>query len=227
MLTLLTSMATRSLLADLIPRYQQRTGQAVQVTAMGGVDAVAAVQGGQTYDVVLLSDAAIRQLITGGWLDPGSHLPIVNSPVAVAVPEQGPAVDLRSADTLRTALAKFAHIGLSTGPSGQVLSRQFAAWGLDQPEGRLVIAPPGVAVASLVAQGKAQIGFQQLSEMLNTPGIRVLGLLPDDIQTITTFSAARPVASQHAEAAQALCHFLVAPEHHTRLREHGLEPASP
>lgn len=225
MLNLLTSMATRHLLLELVPLYEAETGQSVHITAMGGVDAVAALREGQVFDLALLSDSAVVELMSEGILQAGSRVAIVDSPIAVAVAATAPGLDLSSGDALRASLQSCPRIGLSTGPSGKVLGSLFSQWGLDQPEGRLVLAPPGVAVASLIAQGRADVGFQQLSEMLNVVGIRILGLLPDDIQTITTFSAGIPAKAQHAEAAARLCEFLVDPVHRDVLQRHGLEPA--
>ena len=87
------------------------------------------------------------------------------------------------------------------------------------------LAPPGVPVATLVAGGEADLGFQQLSELLGAPGIAILGPLPAEIQAVTTFTAAIARASARPEAARALVDHLTAPTASPAKRRHGMEPA--
>jgi len=88
-------------------------------------------------------------------------------------------------------------------------------WGVSGGDGttgpRLVEARPGVPVGSLVASGEVDMGFQQISELMNVEGINLLGLLPDSIQKTTTFSAAMGSAMRNREATQAFLAFLVSP----------------
>ena len=88
---------------------------------------------------------------------------------------------------------------MSTGPSGVALAKLFERWGIaDQIAPRMVQAPPGVPVGSLVAKGEVALGFQQLSELLHVQGIQIVGPLPPAIQIITTFSAGVGLHSQQA-----------------------------
>ena len=90
---------------------------------------------------------------------------------------------------------------------------------------RIVTAPPGVAVGSLVASGEVALGFQQLSELKDLPGITVLGPLPSAIQIITTFSAARTVACEQPREVQALLAFLASAATAQIKQAHGMSPA--
>ena len=85
--------------------------------------------------------------------------------------------------------------------------------------------PPGVPVGRLVAEGQVELGFQQLSELMNLPGIEVLGPLPDDIQITTTFSAAVSAACAQPDAARALLAFMAAPARDAIKRRNGMEPS--
>jgi len=99
-------------------------------------------------------------------------------------------------------------LSYSTGPSGRYLESLFARWGiLDQIRARIVVPPPGTPVAQLVASGKAALGFQQLSELLNVPGIQVVGPLPGEIQHLTTFTGAVTTKSSNVAAARAFLRF--------------------
>jgi molybdate transport system substrate-binding protein len=116
-------------------------------------------------------------------------------------------------------------IGYSTGPSGVHLGRLFERWGIAETIApRIVQAPPGVPVGSLVASGQVELGFQQLSEMLHLPGIDVIGALPPEIQVVTVFSAAVCTESKQHEVAQEFLTFLTSPDADSVKHRHGMEP---
>jgi molybdate transport system substrate-binding protein len=105
------------------------------------------------------------------------------------------------------------------------LARLFERWGIaDRIRERIVQAPPGVPVGQLVADGKVALGFQQLSEMMNLPGIDVLGPLPPAIQITTTFSAGLSVTSTQPDAVRALLAFMASPAVDGIKRRNGMEP---
>ena len=117
-------------------------------------------------------------------------------------------------------------LGYSTGPSGVQLAKLFERWGIaDAIKARIVQAPPGVPVGSLVADGKVELGFQQLSELMHLPGIDVLGPLPAPVQIITTFSAGLSATSTQPEAVQAMLDFMISPAAAEAKRRNGMEPA--
>jgi molybdate transport system substrate-binding protein len=224
-ITCLSSMATRQLLAELAAAFEQRSGTAVAVTSVGGVDAARRVQAGERFDLVVLASDAIDRLMAGGHLLAGSRVDLVRSPVAVAVRRGAAVPDIGSEDTLRRAVRAASSIGFSTGPSGTHLVKLFERWGIAaEIPGRIVQAPPGVPVGALVARGEVELGFQQLSELMHLDGVDVVGLLPGDAAFITTFSAARCPGPAHAGTA-ALLAFMNSPEVAELKRRQGMEPA--
>ena len=223
---LISSMATREILAELIAQYQATTSQSVVAEAAGGVDVAKRVQAGEAVDVVVLAANAIDQLIAEGKLLAGSRVDLVKSGVAVAVPAGARRPDISTEDAVKQAVLAAKTLSYSTGPSGVYLLKLFERWGiLETIQPRIVQAPPGLPVGSLVSKGEVELGFQQLSELINIKGITVLGPLPPAIQTITTFSAGVSATSQHAEAARGLIAFMAAPEATPTKRKQGMEPA--
>jgi molybdate transport system substrate-binding protein len=222
----ISSMATRQVLAELVAGFEAASGVSVTIESVGGVDAAKRVQAGEAFDVVILGSDAIEKLIAGGHLQPGSRVDLVRSGVAVAVREGAPQPDLSSEDAVRNAVLTARSISYSTGPSGVALAKLFERWGIaEQIQGRIVQAPSGVPVASLVAGGEVELGFQQLSELLGVAGIAIVGPLPPAIQIITTFSAGIPVHTAQAEAVRAMLAHMTAPQAAEAKRRQGMEPA--
>jgi molybdate transport system substrate-binding protein len=221
-----SSIATSKVLAELGAQYQEASGQAVSIETAGGVDIVRRVETGEAVDIVALAANAIDQLIAKGKLVAGSRADLARSGVAVAVTAGAARPDIGSEDAVRRAVLAARKVGYSTGPSGVYLDKLFARWGIaDEIRARLVQAPPGMPVGTLLARGEAELGFQQLSELMHLPGIDLLGPLPPEIQLMTTFSAGISVKSQSVDAARAFLAFLTAPAAEAVKRKNGMQAA--
>jgi molybdate transport system substrate-binding protein len=225
-LTGISSMATRLLLQELTALYAQKSGVATTFESVGGVDAARRVHAGEAFDVVALASDAIDKLAAAGKVVAGSKVDVARSGVAVAVRAGAKPPAIATEDALRDAVRAARTVGYSTGPSGVQLAKLFERWGIaGEIENRIVQATPGVPVASLVAKGEVELGFQQLSELLHVPGIDIVGPLPDAVQITTIFSAAACAASRQPEAARALLEFLASPGAADAKRRQGMEPA--
>lgn len=219
-------MATRQLLAELMAAYFERSGQAVAMESVGGVDAAKRVQAGEAFDVVILATDAMAKLIAAGHLRADSLTELVHSGVAVAVRAGATAPDISSEDAVRLAVLAAPTLSYSTGPSGAALAKLFERWGIaDQIKPRIVTAPPGVPVGSLVAKGEVDLGFQQFSELIHVDGITIVGPLPSAIQITTTFSAAMTSGCTRAAEVRALLDFMASPDAAAAKRRQGMAPA--
>lgn len=219
-------MATRALLGELARDYEKRSGVAVAIESVGGVDAARRVAEGEAFDVVVLASDAIAKLSGTGRVLADSVVDLVHSGVAVAVKAGAARPDLSTEDSVKAAVLAAPSIGYSTGPSGTALLKLFERWGLlPQLEGRLVQARAGVPVGSLVASGEVALGFQQRSELIHLQGIDLVGDLPAAIAIDTVFSAAVCTVSAQPEAARALLAFFASAETAEAKRRQGMEPA--
>jgi molybdate transport system substrate-binding protein len=225
-LRMISSMAAREVLAALAEQFQQQTGIEVVAEAAGGVDVAQRVARGEAFDVVVLAANVIDKLIAEGQLRDGSRVDLVRSGVAIAVRRGAARPDVSSEAAVRDAVAHAASLSYSTGPSGVYLEKLFQRWGLlDAIRARIVVPPPGVPVGSLVADGRAALGFQQLSELMNLSGVDVLGPLPPEIQTMTVFSGGVTCASTRSEQARSLLTFIAAPNATVLKQRYGMEAA--
>jgi molybdate transport system substrate-binding protein len=144
--------------------------------------------------------------------------------VAVAVKAGAAAPDISSEAALKAAVLAAKTISYSTGPSGVALAKLFERWGIaEQIANRIVQAPSGVPVGSMVAKGEVELGFQQLSELIHLDGISIVGPLPPEIQITTTFSAGVCTASTQKVEAGKLLSFMASPAAAAAKLRQGME----
>jgi molybdate transport system substrate-binding protein len=225
-ITGLSSMATRHILADLARNYELRHGTSVDIRSMGGVEAAKLARAGEPTDIVVLASKVMESLEAEGHLAKGSIRGFARSEIALAVPTGSRRPSVENEKAVRQVMLEARRLCYSTGPSGDHFEALCERWGLvDSVLARALKAPPGVPVATLVAQGEADLGIQQLSELIGQPGIEVVGPLPPEIQAVTIFSAGVSTTSAEREAANALVAYLASAEARGAIRRYGMEPA--
>ena len=216
----ISSMATRQLLAELARVNVSNGGMALALESVGGVDAARRVQAGEPFDLVFLAADAIAKLVNSNHVLADSRVDLVRSQVAVAVKVGAPVRIIKTEEDVRQAVLSAASVGYSTGPSGSALLALFERWGITaNVQAKLRQAPAGVPVGAMLARGEVALGFQQRSEMIDAPGIQVIGDLPAEIAIVTIFSGAVCSASKRSVEARALLAEFAAPVHApTKLR---------
>jgi len=221
-LTIISSMATRGSLSELAASFTATTGRAVEVTSVGGVDAAKRLRSGEAFDVVVLASAALQMLAKEGFVAGESMAVLARSPTALAVRRSAPRPSRCDEESIKAVLFTARGIGVSSGPSGGLVRKLVADWGLGSAVvARLVEAPPGVPVASLIAAGDVDVGFQQLSELLGAPGIDIVGTIAPAIIPWTDFSVGRTPDS--ASGVEALIDHLVSRDAAAVFARHGLQ----
>jgi molybdate transport system substrate-binding protein len=217
------SPGVREISTRLVPEFEKATGHKVSIIWDGVNNVAKRVSAGETADLVFLPAAEIDQLIREGKLVAESRVNLAKSGIGVAIRAGAPKIDASSSEGIRKALLAAKTIAYSGGPSGVHMAGLIQKWGIADKV-KLAAVPTGTPVGEVVARGDAEIGFQQVSELLPVKGIDYLGPLPPDIQEVTVFAAALHKAAGPTDAARALLKFLTAPEAVPVIRKAGMEP---
>jgi len=220
-------MATRHVLAELAAQYEAAHRVGVAIESIAGVEAARRVQAGDAFDIAVLAADALEHLAASGRILRASRVDVARSAMAMAVPSGKPVPRIDDEAALGSAILAAGRVGYSTGPSGTHLLRLFERLGIMETlRPSLVQAPPGMAVGTLVAHGEVEVGFQQLSELVDVRGIEIVHL-PATAQSYTTFSAGVCAASSHPREAAAFLAYLASPATAAIKQRHGMEPAVP
>jgi len=220
--------------SELGPAFERATGHRLVTTrgpSMG--DSPEAIptrlSRGEIADVVILDGGAADELAKRGFVRSDTKVELAGSLIAMVVRAGAATPDIGSVATFRRTLLAANSIAYSDSSSGTYLSNVlFAKLGVaDQVAGkaRKVRGPPsGEPVAAVVARGEAEIGFQQVSEVIHVPGITFVGTIPDELQLVTVYAAVLTKAAKEPEAAADLIHFLASPSAVPAILKAGLTP---
>lgn len=180
---------------------------------------------GEEIDVIIMAAPRLDDLIKEGKVRAEGRVDLARSNIAMVVKAGAPKPDISSLDALKGTLLAAKSIACSDSDSGVYLNTElFPKLGIaDRIKGKVVkieATPVGEAVAS----GKAEIGFQQISELLPVKGIAIVGPLPPGAQRVTFFAAGIPVTARNPQAAKRLIQWLASPAAYAAIHKSGLEP---
>jgi len=228
----MTSGASAAAYQALVPEFERTTHHTLRTEAIStGVDAdaiPARVRRGDPVDVVIMARAALDDLIKDGKVVAGSRVDLARSAIGIAVRAGAPKPDIGTVDALKRLLQHAKSVAYSASVSGTYLSSElFPRLGIAAEMAVKSVRVEREPVGNLVARGEAEIGFQQISELLPVKGITLVGPLPGDAQRVTVFSAGIATASTHPEAARALIAFLTSPAGLRAMKASGLDPIGP
>ena len=217
------SAAFKEAYLELVPEFERATGHKVTSLWVPSVQMMNRLKGGEAVDLVILSAAALEDLRQAGIVIERND--VAKSGIGVAVRTGAPRPDISSGEAVKRAVLAAKSVVYSTGPSGIYLIGLFQRMGIAEKIQGKIRQVQGEPAGGVVARGEAELGFQQMSELLPVPGIDVIGPLPPDIQQITVFSAGLHASARAPDAARALVKFLKAPAAAPVIREKGMEPA--
>ena len=228
----MAASAIKEVLEDLGTKFERATGHKIAFTfaPIGGV--VKRLEGGETADVVIINPQGIDGFIKDGKASAGNVTVIARSYIGVAVRKGAPKPDISSPEAFKRALLGAKSIAYPNPASGSAGGVHFARV-LDQlgianeMKRKTVFSAPPVFVGDMVTNGDAELGVQQLHELMPVAGIEIVGPLPGDLQSPIVFAAVIMGGTKQTDTSKALVNFLRTPDAAALIRAKGLEPATP
>lgn len=222
----LFSNGVKAVVLDMLPEFARTSGTMPDIAWASTNMLMDEIGNGATGDLAILTDEAIDDLIRQGKIVAGSRVDLARSAIGIAVRRGAAKPDIGSANALKQALLAARAISYSkTGISGVYFPTVLDRLGIAaQVAGKVIIPSPGVPVGEVVAKGDAEIGVQQISELLPVPGIEIVGPLPVELQKLTVFSAGLFVGAKEPQAAKALVALLTQPSVRPVYQRKGMEP---
>lgn len=225
---LLSVLPAKEVVLELAPEFEKSTGHKLIPTWTGSVDLRKRVSSGETYDLIITVDKDIEGFVSSGTVLAGSKVDLMKSGIGIAVREGLAKPNIKTAGDLKAYLLSAKAVGSSSGSSGAYLEALFERLGIaDQIKPKLRKVASGQVVGQLLTSGDADVGFQQISEIIHYPGIQYVGPLPPDVQETVIYSAAISKEASQKEAAKAFQQILASPAAAGLKTEHGLEPFVP
>jgi molybdate transport system substrate-binding protein len=226
--TVIASTAMREVLEALVPQFERASGHKVSVSFLSGALLPVKIKEGAQADLVVTTPETINDLIKVGKVVGGTRVDFVLSSAGVAVRAGAAKPDISTPASFKAALLAAKTVGYSQGPSGVHFMTVLAKLGItDEVKAKGVVPPLGQRVGVLIAEGKAEIGVQQITELLQIPGIDFVGPLPPDLQACIIYATATPATAKERDAAASLVKYISSEPALPVIRKLGLEPILP
>jgi molybdate transport system substrate-binding protein len=211
-----------SIMSALISGFEKATGHKVTISTKGGAAIATDVKQG-AVDLVVTDAAVVDDLAKSGDISASSKTLVMISKIGLAVKAGAPKPDISTADKLKAALLAAKSVGYSQGPSGQHFLTVVERLGIADAVKAKGVIPQGEPVGAAVAKGAAEIGVQQVAELLAVPGIDLVGALPNDLQKQIPISAGIPAKAKDAATARALIDYIRSAPALAVLKEKGMD----
>ena len=217
-----STIGMRTVLEELTPGFELAHGCPVARVYDSSVAAMKRIAAGETGDAAVFTAAAIDDLIAQGRMLARTDL--THSFVGVAVRRGAPRPDISTPDKFKSALLAAKSVAHSkTGASGLYFVSLTERLGIADAIKAKAVVIDGI-VGALAARGEAEIAVQQVSELMQAEGVDIVGRLPNELQSVTVFSAGVFTASTQARLVNAFVADLASPAHAALIRRNGMEP---
>jgi molybdate transport system substrate-binding protein len=232
-LTAITSGAFAAALVRLLPAAQEACGCAIELSFGSSLGAAhdsipTRLAQGEAFDLYFLAESAIETFAAQGHILAESRIDLVESHIGAAVRVADPAPDIGTVAALRRTLLASRAVAHAASASGIYLSTEvFPALGIAEAMKRTARTVYSERVGSVVARGEADLGFQQISEILPIPGVKMIGRLPPAFRRPFLFCAGIGAKSGRRPLARSVMHFLASGAAGPTIRETGLDPLFP
>jgi molybdate transport system substrate-binding protein len=222
----IASNAMKTVLEELAPAFEKSTEHKVVVQWGAAAPLKIEIEKGAAFDLTILTVGGIDDLIKQGKLAAATRAVLANSGAGVAVRKGAPKPDISTVEAFKRALLNAKSVAyVEQGGTGIYLKALLPRLGIaDALKSKLVILPPENPAAHAIANGEAEIGMTQISEILPYAGAELVGPFPAEIQLVTSFAAAVGTSAKQAAPAQALLNFLKAPSAAAVFKAKGLDP---
>ena len=232
-LKLITSGAFAAALEELLPIYKGRHPIETELSYGSSLGAAhdsipTRLANGERFDLYFMARAAVDEFTAEGFIRAGSGVDLVASHIGAMVREEDPAPDIGTVDSFREVLLAARSIGHAASASGIYLSTEvFPALGIEAEMKKTARAILSERVGTIVARGEADLGFQQISEILPIKGVKLIGKLPEPYDWSFRFCVAIGADCEELDAARDLMRFVASEEAAPIIRKTGLEPLFP
>jgi molybdate transport system substrate-binding protein len=224
------STAIKSVTDEILPPFARANGHTIRALYAPPGALLRHFEAGEPADIFLTGSDAIDKLIGEGKVLPG-RTDLATTGIGICVRKGAPAPDVATPEAFKRALLAAASVayvapagGSVTGPHIEAVFRRLGIAEQMAAKTKLAAGGPNGRVSVLVSSGEAEIGLQQVSELMTNPGVEVIGMLPADLQQITIYSAGLTTSAKQADAARALIQALTAPSAKPIFKAKGLEP---
>ena len=224
---ILTAGAMKAVVLELVPQFEKETGHKAVVDNDTAGGLAKRIEGGEAFDAVVVTPGVIDDLGKKGKVVAATRANVARVGVGVVVKEGAALPDIGTVDAFKRALLAAKSVAYidpaSGGSSGIYLTGLFDKLGIAaeiKPKAKL---KKGGYVAELIANGEAELGLHQISEILPVKGVKLVGPLPAEIQNYTTYAAAIGADAKQPDAARALIKLHIGPAAESVLKARGME----
>jgi molybdate transport system substrate-binding protein len=224
-MTVLASNGIKAAVVELAPQFEKATGHRLAFTWDASNLLVKRIDGGQTFDVVIVSPELIKKLIKDGKVVEGSAVNLVRVGLGVAVKQGAPRPDIKTVETFKQTLLNAKSIAYTTaGLSGLQFMNIAEKLGVAEQVKAKGKTVPGGAAAEFVARGEADLAIQLIPELASVSGVEVVGPLPSEVQTYIVLTGGVGTSTKDKSSAEAFIKYLAAPAAIPVIKAKGMEP---